>query len=108
MNTTIKDIDRIENYIALPTILSYEYSPDAPQSVHFNIHFEAETEIVIVAETDSSISKVIAGNVYFDDGSKVYPSINVSNGYGSITLKYDKPGTLKIGDLHPNQKKHSP
>lgn len=95
LNTTIKDIDRIENYIALPTILSYEYSPDAPQSVHFNIHFEAETEIVIVAETDSSISKVIAGNVYFDDGSKVYPSINVSNGYGSITLKYDKPGTLK-------------
>ena len=102
LNPNIKNIksindklNEIGNYISFPTIISYEYSPNAPQSVFFNIHFDKETEITIVAETDSSITKGIAGNVFFDDGSKVYPSINVSNGYGITILKYDNPGTLK-------------
>lgn len=102
LNPNIKNVksindklDQIGKYISFPTIISYEYSPNAPQSVHFNIHFDKETEITIIAESDTSVSKGIAGNVFFDDGSKVYPSINVSNGYGFIILKYNKPGTLK-------------
>ena len=102
LNSNIKNLNSIDNklqelldYIALPTNVSYKYSPESPATFDFNIHFEANSEIRIQAETDFSISKEIAGNVWFDDGSKVYPTVNVSNGYGTITLKYDKAGSLR-------------
>lgn len=102
LNSNIKNLNSIDNklqelldYIALPTNVSYKYSPESPATFDFNIHFEANSEIRIQAETDFSISKGIAGNVWFDDGSKVYPTVNVSNGYGTITLKYDKAGSLR-------------
>lgn len=102
LNSNIKDINSISlyvkglsDYIAFPINYSYTYSLDTAPTIDFNLHFDADSEIFIQAETDSSISKGIAGNVWFDDGSKLYPSISLANGYGSVTLKYDKPGSLK-------------
>nr|DAV88464.1 MAG TPA: GDSL like Lipase Acylhydrolase [Caudoviricetes sp.] len=87
--------EEIKSYIALPTIISYEYSPSSAASVFFNIPFSIGDEITVIAETDSSISKTILSNISFDDGGVDNPTIDIVNGNGSVVLKYDKSGTLK-------------